>query len=85
MNIDPNELKENLVAVEFPYNMEILISIEEAASLLKIFKNAIGTRIDFNDHISELNTPIKSFKYRLINNKEIDDFKIKSLLGVKDE
>lgn len=80
MEIDLNELKENLVAVEFTHNSEILITIEQAAALLTVFKDAVGIKINYDNKIQELNIPLQSFRYRFVSKIEIEDFKIKGLL-----
>ena len=77
--------KENLVAVEIAYNAEILISIEEAAELLTIFKNARGIKTDYNGKITELDAPLIAIRYKIITSKEIDDFKVSQLLEVNNE
>ena len=80
MEIDSNESKENLVAVEFTHTSEILITIEQAAALLTVFKDAVGIKINYNNAIQELNIPLESFRYRFVSKIEIEDFKIKRLL-----
>ena len=80
MEIDSNESKENLVAVEFTHNSEILITIEQAAALLTVFKDAVGIKINYDNKIQELDIPLQTVKYRFVSKIEIEDFKIKRLL-----
>ena len=82
----PKIESENLVVVKLPYNAEILISIEECLNLVKAFKNARGASVDYDGTIKKLdNTPIQPIQFTFITNNQIKEFKIKNLLGVKNE